>query len=644
MALDPKPLPTQLGLVRANLECQDWAETIRTAGVLIAADPKHRYLEAYLDEAIARYHLRDMDGAEARVKELLQLDKAHQVPRAEYVLGMILEARKDIAAAREHMQKYLACSRGPPTRRPRGRASRTWARGRPAVRTTKSTRPNLTVANPGETSVPGGLKAFAMIAHMENEPTYENFFLDYCRRLLQDASPYAEDHIPVYGGQLRAYMAAVDELAAAGTAARREYRIGHIVYEGATEAQGTARLLRQFGWTLDATGESPKIELGDQPADGLRHRIPAALGIDEIAMRDALEAGRNFQFEIHTDNARLVGGIRWAAALKTVPPFPGGMAEVFSQDLRFTKAYAGLGAMSVDTALGLISTVGVRALVTQYADVLALCSSAFTVSGGRASTPGGTAAQPVWAKLAGADPAKPATLFRALLTKDGGRLAVFYSVLSQADEKRQRYFTSDAARVAAILRMVPGFHRDAVYHGPAAAELAPGLLGKIPLDDSGRVRFPGGREAWSSSSGTDDDVTPEIRVDGCPGPGGGPGREAGGAARCRVGQASGAPLRRMEVPVPLLREAPGAGRAEFQALAAFTEAASDQPLEARNTSGGRVALAGEADRAGRAGRIPGQGSGGARVRASVHRSDGPGSIAQRPGGAAGDRRRPGQRG
>ena len=286
-------------------------------------------------------------------------------------------------------------------------------------------------------------------------------------------------------------MAAVVELAAAGQKHGEDTVVVTLSMNSEDERRRTARLLRQLGWRLNETGESPKVELGDQPSDGLWHRIPAALGIDEIAMREALEAGRSFEFEIHTDKARLVGGIRWAAVLKDLPPFPGGMAEVFSRDLRFAKAYAGLGAMSVDTALGLISTVGVRDLVTRYADVLALCSGAFTVSGGRAATPGGPQALPVWAKLAGADPAKPEALFRALLTKDGGRLAVFYATLSQVDERRQRFFTADAGSHAAVLRMVPGFQRDAVHHGSAARELAPGAVREAPAR-----RFRPGALSW----------------------------------------------------------------------------------------------------------------------------------------------------
>jgi VWFA-related protein len=582
VALDPKALPTQLMLVRANLECQDWAETIRTAGVLIAADPKHRYLEAYLDEAIAKYHLRDLDAAEALIKELLQLDQAHQLPRAEYVLGMILEARKEIDAAREHMKKYLALQPGAPDA-PLARARiDNLGKEQAGGLDDEIDAPNMTAANPGETTVPGGLKSFAVMAHLENTPTYDSFFLDYCRRLLLDASPYTEDHIPLFEGQLQAYMAAVEELSAAGEKRPDGTVVVTLSMDTTSARERTARLLRYLGWAMDLTGESPKVELGDQPSDGLWHRIPAALGIDEIAMREALQAGRSFEFEIHTDSARFVGGIRWAAVLKGLPPFPGGMAEVFSRDLRFAKAYAGLGAMSVDTAMGLISTIGVRDLVTKYADVLALCSGAFTVSGGRAAAPGGPQALPVWAKLAGADPAKPDALFRALLTKDGGRLAVFYATLSLVDEKRQRYFTADAARAQRFYEWYRDANEMRFITDRLPQNWRQDLFGKLPLDDSGKVRFPGGRAAWSNSSGSDDDVL--LRSD---------------LMEALVPVASmeekrGTPLDAASAGLlarryaewrslfPYFEKLPGLGIAEFQALEKFGEAASAHSPDARN--------------------------------------------------------------
>jgi VWFA-related protein len=584
--LDPKQLSAQLMLVRANLACQDWAEASRTAGALIAADARHRYLEAYLDAAIARYHLRDMDGAEAPVKTLLQLDRAHQLPRAEYVLGLILEYRKDIDSAREHMQNYLAMDpRAPDAATARARIENL-GKAQATAPESEIDAPNLTAGSPGETTIPGGLKAFGVIAHMDGELTYENFLVEYCRRILLDASPYTEDHIPAFHKQIQAYTASVEELVASGQRRPDDTVVVRLSMDTADARKRTARLLRQLGWTLDETGGSPEIELGDQPADGLRHRIGAALGIDEIAMREALEAGRSFEFEIRSETARLVGGIRWAASLKDIPPFPGGMVDVFLIDLRFAKAYAGLGAMSVDTALGLISTVGVVDLVTKYADVLALCSGAFTVSGGRVATPGGPEALPVWAKLAGVDPAKPADLFRALLTKDGGRLAVFYATLSQADEKHQRFFTADAGRAQRFYEWYRDSAEMRIITDRLPQTWRQDLFGKLPLDDSGRVRFPGGREPWSNSAGTDEDVLLKSSL-----------MEAL-VPVASLEEKRGTPLDAASAGLlarhyaewrslfPYFEKLPGLGSAEFQALAAFSEFASSQSLEARNILAG----------------------------------------------------------
>ena len=43
----------------------------------------------------------------------MRLDPKNKLPRAEYVLGRILEAKGDIPGAKEHMAKYLALEPAP---------------------------------------------------------------------------------------------------------------------------------------------------------------------------------------------------------------------------------------------------------------------------------------------------------------------------------------------------------------------------------------------------------------------------------------------------------------------------------------------------------------------------------------------------
>jgi hypothetical protein len=100
---DPKMFAAYVLLTRASLRSKDWAGAAKTADSLIKVDPKKNFTEIYLHQAVARYQLKDLDGAAASAEEAIQ----HRIPRAEYVLGRILEAKGDAAGAREHMTKYL---------------------------------------------------------------------------------------------------------------------------------------------------------------------------------------------------------------------------------------------------------------------------------------------------------------------------------------------------------------------------------------------------------------------------------------------------------------------------------------------------------------------------------------------------------
>jgi VWFA-related protein len=375
----------------------------------------------------------------------------------------------------------------------------------------------------------------------------------------------------------------VQALTAAGVKRADDSTLVAVSLKTADERKKAARVLSLLGWALNETGKSPKVELGSQPADGLRHAIPDALGIDAIAMRDALENGRSYEFEVRSDAARLVGGARWAAALKDIPPFPGGMADVFSRDTRLAQAYAGLGTMSTEAALTLISGVGVNALVTRYADILEIHSGPWAASRGVVSTPGGKEAMPVWAKLAGADPAKSPAFLRALLTKDEGRLAAFYSLVSQADRSHQAFFTAGADRAQRFYE----WYRDSAEMRTVASRM-PGrwrgdVFRELPLDDAGHVRFPGGRAAWSESSGPDEEAL--LRSD----------RLEALVPVASLERKRGAPLDPASAVLlarhygewhslfPYFEKLPALGGADFQALADFSAAAAMQPASARNT-------------------------------------------------------------
>ena len=88
-------------------------EQTKTAEALIKVDSKRSYPEIHLHQAVARYELKDLNGAQQSVQEALRLDPKHMQPRTEYVLGRILEAKGDLGGAKEHMVKYLELEPAP---------------------------------------------------------------------------------------------------------------------------------------------------------------------------------------------------------------------------------------------------------------------------------------------------------------------------------------------------------------------------------------------------------------------------------------------------------------------------------------------------------------------------------------------------
>jgi Flp pilus assembly protein TadD len=103
--IDPKSLGSYVMLARVAIKSKDWESAAKAADALIKGDPKQTYPEIYLHQSVARFKLKDLAGAESAATDAAQ---KYQIPRAEFVLGRIAEAKGDLAAAREHINKYIA--------------------------------------------------------------------------------------------------------------------------------------------------------------------------------------------------------------------------------------------------------------------------------------------------------------------------------------------------------------------------------------------------------------------------------------------------------------------------------------------------------------------------------------------------------
>ncbi|MBL0155683.1 MAG: VWA domain-containing protein [Bryobacterales bacterium] len=484
--LNPKPLPPYVSLARCELKRQAWAEAAAATQALIAVDTKRRYPEAYLYDASAAYGLREYERAEASARMALQLDPKHRLPRAEYVLGLVLEAKKEYAAAAEHMGAYLALEpKAADAGSVRAHIGRI-GQDAPLVGV-----PDLNVLSVGEVTIPGGMAALRRAAHFQAESDYRDFFGEYCRRLIRhttpgaDAAPDAGIELHAYTSILEAYFASVGELAR--MAGMRDDR-GTLTLSLATKQSRamTEKALGLIGWKVVETPRGVVVEIEERAAGEFRQQVAAALGIDEIAMQDALQSGGTYTVELRAEAARLVGGDAWNDIFSGAQTLPGGLAEAFVRDIRLARVYAGLSLVGPEVAAELVAGAGLRGLVDRHALQLVRYSTAFVMKDGAVSMPGGPGAAAVWENFLHVKPARPAAFFRALLEQDGGKVLAFYHAVSLCDERRQAYLLSSTALAAKLYQWYWGAGGE---KGPSGDALL-AVMKAAPLDGAGRLRWP----------------------------------------------------------------------------------------------------------------------------------------------------------
>jgi VWFA-related protein len=568
-------------LAALDMQIGEWEAAEKT----VSAGLKKRPSAALnLDLAEIRFHL-GAEGAEFAALQAIALDKKRELPRAEYVLGLILAEGEDRRSAATHLRKYLDLAPKTPEADDARARIRTlesglsaeasaYADGSPASDPSSSLSPEAAA----EFAVPGGMRALAAMTLLKSTPAPARFFLEYCRAIAAEAGTAGHGDTPDFMETVTTYFAVVAELSRLAEKGADRLTISTDTvsnYERAVSA------LKSLGWKLTSEKGAFVVEPSDLAADASRQLIPVALGMDEVEMAKSLAKGGSYPVEIGAERAPLVEPRAWRALAGRLPP--GGIAEVFARNPQFAGAYSGLAAMSPEVAAMLVSEIGLRALVNRYATVLWFYGESFVLAGGRAAVPGGREAEPAWEKLTGVSPANPKAFFRALLTKDLGRLAAFYAALSRGDAAHQRFFTRTAASAERFYNWYRASNELRNGVNPMRASWREAVFQDLPLDESGRVYFPGRKEAWTDAPGADEDVLFKLAS-----------LEAL-VPLAKLEKKRKAPFDADSVRLltrrynqwkplfPYFEKLPALAGADFQALAAFEQAVSGRPPAVRNT-------------------------------------------------------------
>jgi Tfp pilus assembly protein PilF len=106
IAADSKYANPYRGLAELDTQQKQWESLVKVTDQLLALNPVS-FPDAWLRNALGNYYLRNFAAAEKSARQGMKVDETHQVPKLEYLLGVILMQEREFQDATVHLQNYL---------------------------------------------------------------------------------------------------------------------------------------------------------------------------------------------------------------------------------------------------------------------------------------------------------------------------------------------------------------------------------------------------------------------------------------------------------------------------------------------------------------------------------------------------------
>ena len=97
----------QLGMIAVGKK--QWPDAAKQLDTVLRLDPVH-FPDAWYNDAVADYNLKNYDGAEKSVRELMRLDPQRRNGQAGFLLGVVLAGKNDFNGATEELRAYIKSS------------------------------------------------------------------------------------------------------------------------------------------------------------------------------------------------------------------------------------------------------------------------------------------------------------------------------------------------------------------------------------------------------------------------------------------------------------------------------------------------------------------------------------------------------
>jgi hypothetical protein len=346
--------------------------------------------------------------------------------------------------------------------------------------------------NPADqTIIPGGVAALAYMSQIQSSVSADRILAEFARKvsLYVCWKCQGERLTPT----IEPYFAAIGTLEAIGQ--RNGNTVTVTLSLNTPDARDrTKNALAALGIKLRSEKEAIHLDHDKNPLG--KPDILIALGFDENALRDALQAGKPFPLVLHDEPATV-----YPSAALWKSSFPNFNQKQFPlallHDAAMARLYLGIATLDRETAKALVGGNSLYYFQGQPADMLSIYGSSFAVAANHAWVPGGPAAEPVWTQLAGVSPGQPGAFFFALIQAQNPTLLTYFYTLSRLDPRHQRFLTANVARA----RRFYVFFQSLPESKPYAGETTHGatfsdLIGAIPLDDTAHALLPGSAAVW----------------------------------------------------------------------------------------------------------------------------------------------------
>lgn len=112
IAADPKYVNPYRGIADLEARQQHWPELVTVTSQLLALNPVN-FPDAWLLNSVGNYYVHNLPEAEKSARQGMKVDDQHQVPKLEYLLGMILAQKHEYPEASLHIRNYLKLATQP---------------------------------------------------------------------------------------------------------------------------------------------------------------------------------------------------------------------------------------------------------------------------------------------------------------------------------------------------------------------------------------------------------------------------------------------------------------------------------------------------------------------------------------------------